>query len=44
MFKALGGYQREERVLREREAEDSRQSLEEMRRELAQLKARLDRD
>lgn len=44
MFKALGGYQREERVLREREAEDSRQSVEELRRELEQLKARLDRD
>ncbi len=44
MFKALGGYQREERVLREREAEDSRQSLEGLRRELEQLRQEIRRE
>lgn len=44
MFKALGGYQREERALRERDAEDSRQGMQELRRELEQLKARMGKE
>ncbi len=44
MFRALGDYRREERALREREAEESRQGMEELRRELEELKTRLGRD